>query len=431
MTACTRAQQSSGEAPHERRGERREPCCTRFGTGAAFALALASTLLPTAGRAHGGIWRADHILIAPDDPQRIVLQSRLRGPLISTDGGNRWSWVCAETYGQSSISASPVAMLARPRGRMLIATYARGVVISDDGFCTARAATGEGVSWARDLTSSTDGGVIALASTDIDGAVHDVLLHSTDEGSHFDVLGAGLPSDFVASSVRASREAAARVYVAGLRGEGWAVARTDDAGATWRFGEVMPFAARAGMRPRLLAVDDADPETLFVLRDEAEQSTANSTDALFVSRDGGRTFSELFADGRPLRGFTVSPDGANLLIGGESGLFGATRTDALARGRAAFEPRASTPFYGLSWTAAGVYAGMEEFTIAAADAYSLGQSVDGGATFARRMALCDVQAAACGHASDAAALCSEVFSDEGRTGGGFKEDFLGPDRCGP
>ena len=430
MTDGTRARLSSGAAPHARRGERRQACCIRSDTSAACALAIALALLPASGRAHGGLWRANQILIAPDDPRRIVLQSRLRGPLISTDGGHSWSWACAETYGQSSISAAPVAMLIQPRGRMLIATYARGVVISDDGFCTTRAATGYAVRWARDLTSSSDG-VIALASIEADGAVRDVLLHSRDEGTHFDVLGASLPSDFIASSVQASREAAARVYVAGLQGTGWTVARTDDAGATWRFGNVMPFAARTGMRPALLAVDAADPETLFVLRDEAEQSAASSSDALFVSRDGGATFSELFADGRPLHGFAASPDGATLLIAAESGLHAALRTEALARGRPAFTARASTPFYGLTWTAAGLYAGMEEFTNASAEAYSLGHSIDGGASFVRCMALCDVQPARCGHGSDAAALCSEVFSDEGRTGGGFKEDFLGPDRCGP
>ena len=66
----------------------------------------------------------------------------------------------------------------------------------------------------------------------------------------------------------------------------------------------------------------------------------------------------------------------------------------------AFEQRASTPFYGLAWTHAGVWAGMEEFSVVRPDAYSVGFSSDEGRTFTRRMAICDVQAAHCAAHTD-------------------------------
>ncbi|MET0343875.1 MAG: sialidase family protein [Polyangiales bacterium] len=396
----------------------------------ACALALCTLVPGAAAHAHGGIWRANQILVAPDDPGRIVLQSSLRGPIFSSDAGARWQWMCAETYGQSSLSASPVAMLLRPNGRVLVAGYTRGLLISDDAFCSFRAPEGPALSWTRDLAVDAEG-IVALASTEVGDNVQDVLLRSRDEGARFEVLGAPLPGDFIARGVDASHGAAPRLYVTGLRDDGWALAHSDDGAVTWTFGAVVPFNVRVGWNPTLVGVGRDDPSLVFVLRDENELSVDESQDALFVSTDGGASFRVLYADGRALRGFAQSPDGKSLLLAGESGLFHAPVSDALARGKGAFTQRVSTPFYGLSWTHAGVHAGMEEFSVTSPDAYSVGLSTDEGRTFARRMAICETRAATCATETDGATLCPEVFSDLGRTGGGFKEDFLDGNRCAP
>lgn len=397
----------------------------------ALLAVLACASVALRAHAHGGIWRAHHILLAPDDARRIVLQSGLRGPIFTSDAGASWQWMCAETYGQSSVSPSPVAMLLRPGGRILVAGFGRGLLASDDGFCSFHAPQGPALSWTRDLTESGQD-VIALASTEVGeagDAVQDVLLVSRDEGARFEVLGAPLPADFVARGVSSSGGTSPRLYVAGLQEAGWALLHSDDGAVRWTRGTVQPFAAQVGWNPAVVGIGVRDPSLVFVLRDTMERTLDQSEDALFVTEDGGQTFRPLFADGRALRGFAQSPDGQTLLVAGESGLFRAALRDALARGREAFEPRASTPFYGLTWTRAGVWAGMEEFSVVSADAFSVGFSSDEGRTFTRRMALCDVHPAPCAAHTDGASLCPEVFSDEGRSGGGFQEDFLNADRC--
>ena len=273
----------------------------------ACALALASSLSASGALAHGGIWRASQILIAPDDPGRIVLQSSLRGPILSADAGARWEWMCAETYGQSSISPSPVAMMLRSNGRALVAGYTRGLLLSDDAFCSFRAPQGPALSWTRDLASSAEG-IVALASTEVGEEVRDVLLMSRDEGSRFEVLGSPLPADFIARGVEASGGASPRLYVAGLRDAGWTLGRSDDGAVSWTFGPWFLFRRRS-VEPDSRRRGTDDPSLVFVLRDEMERSADESQDALCVSQDGGVSFRELFLGRSRLRGFAQSPDG--------------------------------------------------------------------------------------------------------------------------
>lgn len=396
------------------------------GTVAALCLGL-----PPLAAAHGGMWRANRIHIAPDDPARIVLQSDLRGPIFSSDGGRSWRWICAESYGRSSISAAPVAMVLRPRGRLLVATYGRGVQISDTSPCTFTTPPGFTDTTVRDLVDAGDR-LLALGTEETSEAVRDVLFVSDDGGDSFRRLGAALPADFTATSLRAGAPPSGRLYVAGLRERGWTVARSDDGGQSWTFGALIPFESRVGWGAAIVDVDPARPDVLLVLRDEYERNLEEpSGDMLLVSEDGGASFRPAYADGRPLHGVARAPDGTALLVGGETGLYRAAAADAASKGASAFTQLANTPFYGLTWTPAGIYAGMEEFSSPRDDAYSVGFSEDGGTTFTRRMSLCETQAYSCAPDTKGGALCPAVFSDDFLTGGGFKEDFLLSDRCVP
>ena len=386
--------------------------------------ALTALAGPETARAHGGFWRANRILIAEDDPQRIVLQSSLRGLVSSDDGGRSWSWICAEAYGRSSTSPAAATMLLTAGGGLLIASISGGLRASDGDPCSFRQPPGlEGYA-ARDLTPTT-GGFLVLGLPTAGEQVANVLFSSAPNAERLLPLGVPLPESLIAGSVRASA-APARLFVAGVTVDGGVtIARSDDDAASWRLGATVPIDGKVAFSAQILELEG---ERLYVLADELERTSGGaSQDTLYVSDDAGATLRPLFSDGKPLHDFARSPDRATLLVSGEGGLYRADEASALARGAGAFTRLREGPVFGLHWGGRGLLAGLDEF--GQEGTFSLGRSDDGGATFTRVMSVCDVRLRACAEDSSAGAVCSEVFSDLGVRGGGFKEDFLDSPRC--
>lgn len=391
----------------------------------ARALVVASLGVASSAQAHGGFWRANKILVDAAEPQRIVLQSALRGLVWSDDGGESFRWICAEAYGRSSVSAgAAVRMLPGEQTTLLTVSAQGGIHVSTD-MCTFRELATPAGHAVRDAFRTGDRAVILAIPNDGETLANSLYAGSFPDGA-LERLGSPLPESLVGTSVWASEDLT-RLWVAGVDDEGLAVGRTEDGGESWKVGAKIPFDVT---RPFNLEIMEVSEERAYLFMNEQEwESGAMSRDALFMSEDGGETLLRVFADGSALHDLARSPDGATLVLSSARGLYRALAKDVVERGQEAFVRIRDEPVYGLRWVESGLYAGLEEFANEDRDAFGLGRSEDGGDSFAGVMSVCDVEQHVCAPTSTVGESCGEVFRDDDVGGGGFKEDFLDAPRC--
>lgn len=186
---------------------------------------------PAVARANGAFPDSGQLMLPAGRPQEIGIGTNF-GLILTDDGGATWSWVCETT----NTSYGTLYQLGI-EGRML-AISQEGLVYSDDGACgwsRSGGALAEAV--ARDVfVDKTDPRrVLAVATTtDRRMTVH----RSTDGGTTFgDALFTG-EVDEVFTGIESARSNPDVIYVVsyvGLPGNPkLRVARSADAGATWR-----------------------------------------------------------------------------------------------------------------------------------------------------------------------------------------------------
>lgn len=306
------------------------------------------------------------------DPAHVVLRATY-GLVVSTDGGARWSWVCEEAMSFAGIWDPPIGITA---GGALLVGLPDGLSVStSDGCGFSRAGALEGklvVDLAVDKTNPVR--AVVLTSSPLGSGFETRLFWTEDGGASFTDVEAVFPANLRGLTVDLTPDPAV-VYVSGVLGGPMpmgVVLRSEDGGKTH---EVTPVPGSDDTHgPFIGAVDPANANHVYVRLDGAPGR-------LLHSADGAKTWEELFVGEGALLGFSLSPDGSALVVGGEKD--GIWRSPAPAW---AFEQVSRLHARCLRWAEAGVYACTEEVL----DGFSVGLSVTAGSTFGVAARLADL-----------------------------------------
>ncbi|WP_437781445.1 WD40/YVTN/BNR-like repeat-containing protein [Sorangium sp. So ce1097] len=344
-------------APARRPGPRPARAALRI-TAALAALAA----LPSPAAANGVFPSADQIVFDPADPARAVARMTY-GVLTTRDGGASWRWICegAVGYDDTVGQAPPIAAAA---GGRVLAALDDGLAVGTEGGCAWTGAAELAGQAVVDLSvrQGDPSHVVAVAAGD-----RPTLWASRDGGASWASVGAPLPAGFLARTVDIAPSDPRRVYVSGLASGAGPVkgvlARSLDGGETWETAAV-PGSTTA-REPYIAGVDPRDADVLYV-------RIASAPGRLFASTDGGATFAPVFETQGFVRAFAISPDGAAVAVGSDvDGVFRAPSSTLAFERVSGVAPRCFT------WTETGLYACASEFL----DGFTIGRSLDGGATF--------------------------------------------------
>ncbi|MGK4002191.1 hypothetical protein WMF31_06170 [Sorangium sp. So ce1036] len=385
------------------------PSSNRIALGLRIALASAALAASTPASANGRYPSAGQILVDPADPRRIVLRATY-GVLTTSDGGERWSWICEESIGYSGFEDP---MLVITGDGSILAGLSSGLSATHDRGCQWDIAGG-GLADLNLVDVSIDraepSSAILLGSSVLTGdEILTQVWASKDDGRTWAQAGVDLPSAFLGVTLDSAPSDPRRLYVSG-RWNGptfqGALQRSDDRGETWESFDI-PGSDDRNL-PYLGAVDPRDADVVYVRRD------GDGADALLVSKDGGATWREVF-HAVSLLGFALSPDGARIAVGSDmDGLWIAPTTTL------EFTQVGRLGVRCLTWTSDGLFACADEL----ADGFTAGVSVDGGETFSPILTLDRLcgPPPACGRETSTGATCPALWA--------ATASFLGvPGRC--
>jgi photosystem II stability/assembly factor-like uncharacterized protein len=310
-----------------------------------------------AGTVGGGVWRSTTegvewecitdgklpgpsssigaIAVAPSDPKILYVgtgETDIRNTVIpgdgvfkSTDAGQTWQDVgLRDTHSISAILVNPKdpnAVYVASMGHVFGSNPDRGVFKSIDG----------GRSWKKILFVDNDTGAICLVNDpnhpDVmyaamwqavrkpwgltSGGPGSGIYKTTDGGEHWTNItpNHGLPTGVlgrIGLGVAASKPDTVYAIIQAKEG---GVFRSDDAGTTWtRVNDEMKLRQRA-FYYMTIYVDPKDPNTVY----------APEVDALWVSHDGGKTFTKLRTPHGDNHVVWINPDNTKILLEGNDG----------------------------------------------------------------------------------------------------------------
>ena len=334
--------------------------------GAALVM-VSDAVAPSLALANGRFPDAQQLVVEPGVEAHLAVQTTY-GFVETRDGGGAWYWTCEDAAFYGGVLDPPIALLD---GGTLIAGVFDGLVVATPDGCDLSLVPGElagrffvDVSTERSAPTSA----IAVSSDGLGMGQFDTRVwKTTDRALTWAALGVALPADFLALTLDSAPSDPDRLYLTGFKIAGNVyegnVARSTDAGATW---ELVPITGSANdSGPYLAAVDPNDPDTLYI-------RLAGNTGRLLVSTDAGATTSEIFAATGPLAGFALSPDGGRVFVGSDTdGVLSASTSDH------AFTKVNDVGARCLTATDTALYVCARE----AKAGYTIGKSLDGGATF--------------------------------------------------
>jgi MYXO-CTERM domain-containing protein len=274
----------------------------------AARLALATVALATQAsvrdaRANGAFPASGQVLVDPADPLRLGARTTY-GLVASSDGGASWRWTCEDALAWGDTLHPQLAIT--PEGTVY-GGLGGGMIRGRLGACAwSRVASLEG-SAVVDVTQDPEGRSVATLVRD--GETRGEVWRSDDDAATWSRLGDVLPAKLSPLTVDVASNG--RIYVSGLI-EGAPVrgflAWSDDEGASWGWSRVLD--ADASKAPYIAAVDPLDPDVVWVRLTAAPGE-------LVVTRDGGATWEIALVLQGFLRAFALSPDGSEILAGGE------------------------------------------------------------------------------------------------------------------
>lgn len=280
--------------------------------------------------------------------------------------GDVWGWVCEEAIGFSGVEDPMLGLTASGR---LLAALSEGLAASDDGGCGWSFIDDTAGTRVTDLAVARRGDAEAQLVVALLGTSPPTLIGSIDAGATWTHASTALPlveGLTIDVAPLGPGERVPRLYASGVDGVG-VFARSDDGAETWSTA-VIPQ-TNATRAPYIAAVDPFDPGIVYVRVD------GEPNDELLVSSDGGATFATSFKANGALLGFALSPDGADVAIADDLGVWRApAKTSAFAR-------VSSVVARCLTWTAEGLFACADEVR----DGFTVGVSTDRGATFSALM----------------------------------------------
>jgi photosystem II stability/assembly factor-like uncharacterized protein len=310
-----------------------------------------------AGAVGGGVWRSTDegvewqnisdgqlpgpsssigaVAVAPSDPNRLYVgtgEADIRSDVIpgngiyqSSDAGKTWQYAgLRDTHSISAILVDPKdpdLVYAASMGHVFAPNPERGIFKSTDG----------GKSWQKILFVDDNTGAICLVMdpnhSDVlyatmwqavrtpwglsSGGPGSGIYKTTDAGSHWSNItrNPGLPQTVlgrVGLSVAASNS---NIVYAIIQAKEGGVFRSDDAGATWkRVNDEMKLRQRA-FYYMTIYVDPKNPDLVY----------APEVDALWVSHDGGKSFTKLRTPHGDNHVVWINPDDTRILLEGNDG----------------------------------------------------------------------------------------------------------------
>ncbi len=315
-----------------------------------------------AAQANGRFPRAERLIERADDPSQLVL-SATYGLLLTKDRGQNWYYLCEKGFSlQDNYLGDPLVSWTGS-GDMLVGVQA-SLNRSHSEACGFDMTLGGQpgqlvVDYALDAAQ-----VIALVTTFANGTTTHSLYRSTDEGVRFAAIGMPLPLD-IAMTVDLDPSDPNRIYASGVAAGAGVFLVSTDLGANW-VSHPIPGTS-ADEPPYIALVDQHDASRIFVRSDAwpLVEDNQMGNDALFLSRDGGETWSEAFRASAKLLGVALSPGSDTLLLG-----YGDPRTDpfvvdenamgiyvgSTGTGMTDFTKQYDGSITCLSWTPSGIYA---------------------------------------------------------------------------
>jgi hypothetical protein len=326
----------------------------------AWPLTAALACVSAAALGNGRYPIANQLVVSPGDAKRLVLRTTF-GLVSSQDQGKTFQWVCEKAAGFLNGEDPPVEVT---QDSSILVASSQALNISHDGGCGWQTALADLSIVDADVDPSQPKRTVAVASLYMDGKTSSGLEESLDNGVTWATL--GVPFDGLPATVAIAPSQPTRIYASGtaITDQTPLISTSDDNGAHW---QSYPLSLAQITVPFLAAVDPGHPEIVYV-----RAPTAAGTDVLVVSSDFGQHFKTIFTGKGGLYGFALSPDGSQVAVGGPSDpLSVASSADYV------FKPVSALLPLCLKWSAAGLYACADE----AKSEFSLGVSVDAGATF--------------------------------------------------
>jgi photosystem II stability/assembly factor-like uncharacterized protein len=354
-------------------GRARAVCPVALGPrGLGACILLAALAAPTIAHAHGRFPQAGQVIVDPANDARIWVRTTY-GIITTDDAGGLWSWVCPDGVGfDADKEDPPVGFMSD--GTVIAGTF-DGLSVSHDRCDFAFPAELKDRFVIDLVVEPSHVSAVALSSNGVSTDTFEVKLFDTsDNAASWTEIGTSPPSDFLALTLGVAPSDPQRVYVTGRDGMAGvyagAMMRSDDRGQTWtRFS--VPLTDTSAALPYMGAVDPNDADRVYLGVVEQDMGTVVAF-ALVVTEDGGSNWQTIFERSEAMSGFTLSPDGGTIAIGGaEAGLWMASADDY------AFSKVNELHVRCLTWEPGALYACADQFI----DGYNLGRSIDGGATF--------------------------------------------------
>ena len=319
----------------------------------------------TSARANGAFPDEFSIHFPPDAPHRILMGANF-GMLVSEDDGATWRYACEPWVVAGSNAALASANVGFYQVTVAGAILANSVNLtrSSDVACTWPISTGSvsGVIVADFFPDPNDATfVLAIVIGQAGGSY---IVSSHDGGVTFDTAHLYDTTDLL-TGIEIARSKRGMVYATLASSSGATLLASTNSGASWNR---MPVPDSQGTQARILAVDPADENTVYL------RLLNGPTDSIVVTRDGGQHFAP------PL--LTISGQFSAFLRAGDGALYAGTRD-----GNFYVQPAGSSGFAtrtGPHFRCLGQRPGTTRIYACAdmiIDGYSLGTSDDGGATF--------------------------------------------------
>jgi hypothetical protein len=336
----------------------------RFAWG--FLVALVVVASSSRAMANGRFPEALRLLEDPRNSNHLVLAGTF-GLLETQDRGKNWYYICEDAFALQFVEGDP-----------LLEVMADGTLLA--GIDTLNLSGDCGCSWKTVLGASTVGvGDITVdhsAPQSVIGLLQDTsttpkkisLSQSTDGGKTWNKL-PDLPSDLTDTyTVDIAPSDPQRIYVTAISRSDAGVSRnvllvSKNRGGSWD--EVEFPGTPIDVQPFIAGVHPTNADEVFVRTDEwIDGQDPSANDALFVTKDAGKTWQELIRKGGKLFGFALSPDGNTVLAGygdPEQASGRSTAEEDLGIYKAAtsdfsFQKIFNGPTSCLRWTATGLYA---------------------------------------------------------------------------